>query len=75
MVCESGEVDVDDVDAVGDEVDSNPEGSDDDDKNGAFAAARDGEEGESEIIPFIISFCGEGEDVDEKTWLAPPEGG
>lgn len=64
MVFESGEVDADDVDAVWDEVDSKPEDSDDDDKGGAiipFAAARDEEEGESEIKPFIISFAGEGE--------------
>lgn len=66
MVRESG-----DSDAVWDEVvDSNPEESDDDDKDGAvipFAAAGDGEGGQlSEIKPFVISFCGEGEDVDEK---------
>jgi len=53
MVCESGEVDAD-ADAVWDEVDSKPEESDGDDKDG-----------ESEIKPFIFSFCGEGEGADE----------
>jgi hypothetical protein len=68
MVCESGDVDADDVDPVWDEVlVSKPEQWDEDDKDGAvipFAAARDEEQGESEIKPFIISFRGE-EDADE----------
>jgi len=71
MVCESGEVDAD-ADAVWDEVDSKPEESDGDDKDGAvvpFAATRGWEEGES---AFIFSFSGEGEGADGFFWPASP---